>query len=230
MKDDLSAVNPGTGNEARTRLCAFVLAAGKCGRSACAYRRFRAEPIDEPFAITTFDGSGGSGSRPILFRAAIPTSPPRTTAACSARPSPACFGPNNFITTCSALAERRSADADAAGERARQPKRRLDASLQRRHVSMPDKWEYPWYAAWDLAFHAVVFALIDPGFAKRQLADAHARMVHAPERLDSGLRMGVRRRQPAGACLGRVSHLSDRIQDVRPGRFLVPRARCSRSC
>ena len=36
-------------------------------------------------------------------------------------------------------------------------------------VSMPDKWEYPWYASWDLAFHAAAFALIDPQFAKRQL-------------------------------------------------------------
>ena len=36
-------------------------------------------------------------------------------------------------------------------------------------VSMPDKWEYPWYAAWDLAFHCVAFALIDPAFAKKQL-------------------------------------------------------------
>jgi len=34
---------------------------------------------------------------------------------------------------------------------------------------MPDKWEYPWFAAWDLAFHTVVFALIDPEFAKEQL-------------------------------------------------------------
>ncbi len=36
-------------------------------------------------------------------------------------------------------------------------------------ISMPDTWEYPWFAAWDLAFHAVAFALIDPGFAKNQL-------------------------------------------------------------
>jgi hypothetical protein len=36
-------------------------------------------------------------------------------------------------------------------------------------ISMPDKWEYPWYAAWDLAFHCVAFAHIDPGFAKDQL-------------------------------------------------------------
>jgi hypothetical protein len=36
-------------------------------------------------------------------------------------------------------------------------------------LSMPDKWEYPWFAAWDLAFHCVTFALIDPEFAKGQL-------------------------------------------------------------
>ncbi|HLJ17272.1 MAG TPA: hypothetical protein VKV15_22445 [Bryobacteraceae bacterium] len=36
-------------------------------------------------------------------------------------------------------------------------------------LSMPDKWEYPWYAAWDLAFHTIVFALVDPDFAKNQL-------------------------------------------------------------
>jgi hypothetical protein len=37
-------------------------------------------------------------------------------------------------------------------------------------LSMPDKWEYPWYAAWDLAFHAVPLALVDSDFAKEQLA------------------------------------------------------------
>jgi Glycosyl hydrolase family 63 C-terminal domain len=36
-------------------------------------------------------------------------------------------------------------------------------------VSMPDKWEYPWFAAWDLALQAVAFARIDPDFAKRQV-------------------------------------------------------------
>ncbi len=36
-------------------------------------------------------------------------------------------------------------------------------------ISMPDTWEYPWYASWDLAFQAVTFALIDPDFAKQQL-------------------------------------------------------------
>ncbi len=36
-------------------------------------------------------------------------------------------------------------------------------------LSMPDKWEYPWYAAWDLAFHCLPLARLDPDFAKRQL-------------------------------------------------------------
>jgi hypothetical protein len=36
-------------------------------------------------------------------------------------------------------------------------------------MSMPDKWEYPWYAAWDLAFHCVALAHVDPAFAKYQL-------------------------------------------------------------
>ena len=34
---------------------------------------------------------------------------------------------------------------------------------------MPDKWEYPWFAAWDLAFHCITMALVDPGFAKDNL-------------------------------------------------------------
>ncbi len=36
-------------------------------------------------------------------------------------------------------------------------------------LSMPDKWEYPWFAAWDLAFHCIPLALLDPDFAKKQL-------------------------------------------------------------
>lgn len=36
-------------------------------------------------------------------------------------------------------------------------------------ISMPDKWEYPWYAAWDLGFHCISLAVIDPEFAKHQL-------------------------------------------------------------
>ncbi len=42
--------------------------------------------------------------------------------------------------------------------------------MTNRHIiSMPDKWEYPWYAAWDLAFHTTTFAHVDPDYAKHQL-------------------------------------------------------------
>ena len=42
--------------------------------------------------------------------------------------------------------------------------------MYNRHVlSMPDKWEYPWYAAWDLAFHVLALTLVDPEFGKQQL-------------------------------------------------------------
>ena len=56
------------------------------------------------------------------------------------------------------------------------PAQRLEGRNSRwRHLvaddilSMPDKWEYPWFAAWDLAFHMIPFAQIDPDFAKHQL-------------------------------------------------------------
>ncbi len=41
--------------------------------------------------------------------------------------------------------------------------------LNRDIISMPDKWEYPWYAAWDLAFHTVPLSIVDPDFAKEQM-------------------------------------------------------------
>ena len=36
-------------------------------------------------------------------------------------------------------------------------------------ITMPDKWEYPWYASWDLGFHCLALVLADPDFAKQQL-------------------------------------------------------------
>jgi hypothetical protein len=65
-------------------------------------------------------------------------------------------------------------DGDAAGPPP-PTERRRGRNHEWRHlynedvISMPDKWEYPWYAAWDLAFHCVPLALVDPDFAKAQL-------------------------------------------------------------
>ena len=54
-------------------------------------------------------------------------------------------------------------------------------------LSMPDKWEYPWFAAWDLGFHCIALSLVDPEFAKRQLVLAGPRVVHASQRSAAGL-------------------------------------------
>ena len=54
-------------------------------------------------------------------------------------------------------------------------------------LSMPDKWEYPWYAAWDLAFHCVPLALVDTRLCQGAAGSAAARMVHAPQRPVAGL-------------------------------------------
>ena len=79
-------------------------------------------------------------------------------------------------------------------------------------LSMPDTWEYPWFAAWDLAFHCVTLATIDPAFAKSQLTLlTQARYMH-PEWPAAGLRMEFRRRQSARARLGGAAHLRSRRQ------------------
>ena len=86
---------------------------------------------------------------------------------------------------------------------------------------MPDTWEYPWYAAWDLAFHCVALAHVDPGVREVAARPAVPRVVHAPERPAARLRVVVRRRQPAGARVGGAARLRDR----RRRRLRLPRAR-----
>ena len=81
-------------------------------------------------------------------------------------------------------------------------------------LSMPDKWEYPWYAAWDLAFHMIPLREVDPHFAKEQLAALPARVVHASQRPDSRLRIrllatSIRRSMPGPLA---------RLQDDRTAR------------
>jgi len=55
------------------------------------------------------------------------------------------------------------------------PRRRMNRNAQWHHmynadiISMPDKWEYPWYAAWDLAFHILALTLVDEDFGRQQL-------------------------------------------------------------
>ena len=67
------------------------------------------------------------------------------------------------------LARRRPGPTDAARRRGGRPQRPLAHFNAFDIMSMPDKWEYPWFAAWDLAFHCVALAHVDPAFAKYQL-------------------------------------------------------------
>ncbi|MCZ2498426.1 glucosidase [Xylophilus sp. Kf1] len=79
---------------------------------------------------------------------------------------------------------RRWMDGDPGGA-ALPPERRQGRNAAWQHlrahdvISMPDKWEYPWFASWDLAFHCIALAPIDPAFAKRQITLLlHDRYMH----------------------------------------------------
>ena len=58
-------------------------------------------------------------------------------------------------------------------------------------MSMPDKWEYPWFAAWDLAFHCVALVHVDPAFAKYQLRLLCREWFQASERGNCPLTSGI---------------------------------------
>ncbi len=75
---------------------------------------------------------------------------------------------------------------------------------------MPDKWEYPWYAAWDLAFHYLPLALVDSEFAKSQLVLMLREWYMHPNGQLPAYEWDLSRRQSAGACLGRLARLQDR--------------------
>ena len=78
---------------------------------------------------------------------------------------------------------------------------------------MPDKWEYPWYAAWDLAFHMLPFARIDPDFAKEQLVLFLREWYMHPNGQLPAYEFAFVRRESAGPRLGLLARLQD-----RPGR------------
>ena len=99
-----------------------------------------------------------------------------------------------------------------------------------RVISMPDKWEYPWFAAWDLAFHAVSLAFVDPRFRQGAALDAALRAVPAPERPDPRLRVGVLRREPAGARLGGLARLQHGPHPQRKGPTGPSWSAASTSC
>ena len=82
---------------------------------------------------------------------------------------------------------------------------------------MPDKWEYPWYAAWDLAFHCVPLALVDSQFAKEQLVLMTREWYMHPNGQLPAYEWASGRRQSAGACLGCMARVQDRAKAPRQG-------------
>ena len=142
---------------------------------------------------------------------------------CSARLWPDCSGPANSIATmwrtgCGGirppLLHPRSGSRAATGSGA--------SSMPGNVIVMPDAWEYPWFAAWDLAFHCVTLALVDPRLRQEPVAALAAGILHAPQRADPGLRVGVRRCEPARHGLGRPPGLP-----AGKGRHRLRRSRSS---
>ena len=76
-------------------------------------------------------------------------------------------------------------------------------------ISMPDKWEYPWYAAWDLAFHTIALSLVDFDFAKEQLLLMLRNLYAHPNGQIPGLRVELQRRKSARPCLGDIVSLQN---------------------
>ena len=95
-------------------------------------------------------------------------------------------------------------------------------------ISMPDKWEYPWYAAWDLAFHTIALSIVDLDFAKEQLELMLQRALPASQRPDSGLRVELQRRQSAGSRLGDAFPVSHGAGAARRRRSGIPKAAFSK--
>ncbi len=91
-------------------------------------------------------------------------------------------------------------------------------------ITVCDTWEYPWYATWDLAFQCVAIAHIDAGVRQGPAAADVPRVVHAPQRSAARLRVGVRRREPTGARLGRAAGVRHRRRRDRHTGPRVPGA------
>ena len=156
----------------------------------------------------------------------------RASAASRGRPTPACCGRKQFYHY--VVDDWLDGDPDAAAaarRRARQGRNATGAHLYNRDViSMPDKWEYPWYAAWDLAFHMIPFARIDPRVrqgAARAASCASGTCTRTASSRPTSSRFGdVNPPVHAWACW-RVYKMTG-ARGERDRR--LPRARASRSC
>ena len=97
-------------------------------------------------------------------------------------------------------------------------------------ISMPDKWEYPWYAAWDLAFHCVPLALVDSEFAKQQLMLMTREWYMHPNGQLPAYEWAFGDVNPPVHAWAALARLQDRQEAPRRGRPRIPGARSSTSC
>ena len=152
----------------------LTLAAGRGAVDrSCGCARRRPRPRREPLGAAV-DDVFAVALAPRRTRSTPRVTPAGTDRRRAARPAPGVRRPalDEAVLPLRrrALAGRRSGRAAAAAPHASRRSQRDWRELNNADViSMPDKWEYPWYAAWDLAFHCIPLALVDPDFAKAQL-------------------------------------------------------------
>ena len=104
------------------------------------------------------------------------------------------------------MAERRSGPARSRPPIAKHGRNREWKHLFNRDIiSMPDKWEYPWFAAWDLAFHMMPIAQVDPILPRSSSMLFLREWYMHPNGQIAGLRIRLRRCESAGARLGRLA-------------------------
>ena len=167
------AVNPARHGARRPR-APTTSRSRRAARRACACaspqrsrRSGRSDTVRRP---STTSSPAARAEADAFYAARTAALAPTTSAASCGRPTPACSGRSSSITTTC-----RPGSTAIRPALPRRPPAQNGRNSEWRHLdnrdvlSMPDKWEYPWYAAWDLAFHMLPFARIDPQFAKEQL-------------------------------------------------------------
>ena len=96
-------------------------------------------------------------------------------------------------------------------------------------ISMPDKWEYPWYAAWDLAFHTLPLSIVDPDFAKEQMELMLRAVYLHPNGQMPAYEWNFSDVNPAGPCLGNTTSCTKPIRPCTARRTSISLGRRSGS-
>ena len=192
VQGDTTAVNPdGHGTKAAAH---YVFDDARGGRVVLRLRlrlpngRSRGDTVRRGLRRHVRRAHDGSG-RILCHEPNHDRSRPRTSGASRGRLSPDCSGRKQFYHY--VVNDWLDGDPDQPPPPPKPTGRNSEWThlFNRDMISMPDKWEYPWFAAWDLAFHMIAMCRVDREFAKEQLLLLLARMVHAPEWPDSRVRV-----------------------------------------